>query len=384
MFYRLPPAGNRIECSESIEGNHRLPDFLSSKSYFFDSGAASLAAALVAVVQHSKISHPEVLIPAYVCPEVVSAVLYAGATPVLVDFEVDRPWMDLDALARAVTPQCCAVVAVDLFGIPERLAAIRQVLAERPVCLIEDSAQAFPEKDEGERDHGDLVIYSFGRGKPVSVLGGGAVVVRDASLEAEVAAVYRDAEKVASRRWLSWLKIAVYNCLISPRGYWLPEMLPFLKLGETNFHLMNQISRMDGFGLKILAENINHYWSRECKTQNAIAAGLIEYGDDEVIDLFAVAGRGEERLIRYPLLAKTPQIRDKLYQALQQKKGGASKMYPTTLHGIAGLEGYFPDIEATPNAVSFAQRLLTLPLHQGVTQCDLDEMLGVICRQEHR
>lgn len=381
MFYRLPPAGNRIELSECHTDKWQLPEFLSSKSYFFDSGASSLAAALVAVIKRSKIPAPEVLMPAYVCPEVVSAILYAGGKPVLVDFEVDRAQMSLEALSRALTANSCAVVAVNLFGIPERLSEIREVIAgHSSLCVVEDSAQAFPEGDEQGGDHGDLVVYSFGRGKPVSVLGGGAVIVRDDAYEEGVASVFRDSPSKDPNEWLVRLKIFCYNRFISPRVYWLPEMLPFMKLGETIYHPLHEITRMDEFRLGLLGENIQCYWSRSRDVQDAITKEISEC--EKVIDL-AKAGCVEAipRLIRYPILINSRELRDKLYAELRQAMGGVSKMYPAALPGISGIETYFPDVKSIPNAIAFADRLLTLPLHGGVKRKQLDRMLGIIREQ---
>lgn len=285
MFYQLPPVGNKIYCSNQLRGNNCLDSFFSSDIHFFNSGAASLAAAVLAVVQYSNLDQPKILLPAYTCPELVSAILYAGAKPVLVDFVEDRPWMDLEDLSAKLTEQTCAVIAVSLFGVPERLAKIRQVLKGRSISVIEDSAQAFPEKEGLAGEQGDLVVYSFGRGKPVSVLGGGAVLVRNSKFDDRVASICHDAGKNDSSRVLSYLKIAVYNRLISPQLYWLLDMLPFTQLGATIYHPLSAIKKMDQSRLKILSDNIEKYWSRGRINQDFLMEGIANIENDSVIDL---------------------------------------------------------------------------------------------------
>ena len=116
--------------------------------------------------------------PAYACPDLVSAAKYAGVKPVLVDFEHDRPWMSVDEIKGVVSEKVIAIVAVNFLGIPERMQAIRGVADEYDALVIEDSAQAFPVSPDTNFWKGDIVIVSFGRGKPVSLLGGGALLLR--------------------------------------------------------------------------------------------------------------------------------------------------------------------------------------------------------------
>lgn len=380
MFYQLPPAGNTISCGDQHCDIDYIAELLPSNIYFFNSGAASLAAAIQATVQHSNVEQPEVLLPAYACPELVSAILFTGAKPVLVDLDEDRTWMDLTSLSAKLTRQTCAVIAVNLFGIPERLDKIRQVLHGRPISLIVDSAQAFPETKELLIEQGDLVIYSFGRGKPISVLGGGAVLAGNTELADQVARIYHSARANNSNSSLFRMKIKLYNHLISPRLYWLLNILPFTQLGATIYHPLSTLNKMDKSGLRLLKENIEMYWLRGQDQQNAITNGIANRGSNSIIDLGTVSDNGKiPRLLRYPLLAKNPKTRDELYESLNHLGLGASKMYPTTLQYIGGLEHLFSTCCNTPNADSFSKRILTLPIHSGVRVKDISKMLDLIC-----
>ncbi len=368
-FYQLPPAGNKIISRHQRGGENHVNDFFPGDLFFFNSGAASLAVAVLVSIQHSKLKNPEVLLPAYACPELVSAVVFAGAKPILVDFSADRPWMDLDMISEKLTEQTCAVIAVSLFGIPERIGAIRKALQGHSALVIEDSAQAFPGKGEQPGVGADLVIYSFGRGKPVSVLGGGAVLTSNSELAEKVREVYCDVQPVESIKWRNQLKIRAYNRLLSPRLYWLPNMLPFINLGATVYHPLLEIKQMDPLGVEILGDNIAEYWRRGRMPQDLLMQGMAGCESDVVIDLARrCCGEKIPGLIRYPLLARTAELRDKLCERINKKGLGASKMYPDTLPNIKGLERIFKGQGCTPNAKSFSQRIFTLPLHEGVNE----------------
>ena len=89
MFYQLPPAGNRI--TFSVDSNVPLPWFLSSdRATFYHSGTAALAAAIIAAKTARAIHDAEVILPAYACPDLLSAAIFARVRPVLVDLEKEN------------------------------------------------------------------------------------------------------------------------------------------------------------------------------------------------------------------------------------------------------------------------------------------------------
>ena len=66
---------------------------------YFDSGTAALGAAIIAAIKLKGVDVPQVVLPANGCPDLVSAVIFAGAMPVLIDLEPERASLDLDLLS---------------------------------------------------------------------------------------------------------------------------------------------------------------------------------------------------------------------------------------------------------------------------------------------
>ncbi len=372
-WHRLPPAGERVRVADrDPDADFLRACFAPYLSRFFASGTAALAAAVQAAVARAGPRRPEVLLPAYACPNVVSAVLHAGACPRLVDFEPDRPWMQVGALEERLGPSTVAMIAVDLFGLPERYAMLAPVARHSGLILIEDSAQAFPRRNE-RLWRGDQVIVSFGRGKPVSLLGGGALLYRDPTFES----LLPDAPSGlgAARASLGFrAKARLYNALRKPSLYWLPAALPLLHLGETRF---TPLTRLDDSGqpdrLRHLQANVEDYWCRDDAPQRAIAGLVASLDPDVVVDLpQTCTGNASPRLLRYPLLIKDGALRDAVYAALHEAGLGASTLYNATLPGIRGLEALAD--RSYPCAAAFARQLLTLPVHSGVTPAHVDRM----------
>ncbi len=373
IFYRLPPAGEPVIIPGYDTGvTDADAVFAPYSACFYGSATSALAASLVAAVARTDTSTPEVLLPAYGCPALVSAVLFAGARPRLVDLEPDRPWMDLDALRSALGRHTAAVVAVDLFGIPERYAAIREVLADTGVVLIQDSAQALPPPNDSGWA-GDYVILSFGRGKPVSLLHGGAVLAQEENL---LCALPRPPEAGARRTHGSLVSRArLYNLLSSAWLYWLPAGLPFLGLGQTHYRPLAAIEAADPELMEWLPINLRAHWRRNESHQLAIQAILGDWANACIVDLPQACGweGANFRLLRYPLLVCDARVRERLFRCCARRGLGASAMYPLTLPRVAGLEQIFAGVSC-PQADSFAKRIMTLPVHSRVRPSDIQTM----------
>ena len=112
----------------------------------------------------------EVIMPTYVCPEVLGVVEGLGATPVLSDIDADylASFRDIEQLC---TTQTAAIILPFLFGIKMDLSRFR--LLNLP--LIVDWAQYLPSRaDRGRLE--ELTVLSFEATKLIAAGEGGAVL----------------------------------------------------------------------------------------------------------------------------------------------------------------------------------------------------------------
>jgi dTDP-4-amino-4,6-dideoxygalactose transaminase len=115
----------------------------------------------------------------------VSTIVYAGATPVLVDIEPGTYTMDPSKLEAAITPRTKAIVPVHLYGQPADMDPILEIARRRGVAVIEDAAQAHGADYKGRRcgSMSAMACFSFYPGKNLGAYGeGGAVVTSDPDL----------------------------------------------------------------------------------------------------------------------------------------------------------------------------------------------------------
>ncbi len=374
--YELAPVGNPVS---SIPSNAGYEEIFPGQAFFVDSGTAALALALSAIVKQlsakkSHNTHPEVLLPAYACPDLVSAVLYAGAKPVLIDLQADTPWMDLTRVTEAISAETVALIAVNFLGIAERLSALKKITEAYDIFLIEDNAQAMTinvdinsmqKHDGGKTMIGDIAIMSFGRGKPFSILGGGVVYSQNAILCDTLSLLLAPLPVMPFNKWAYQLKVLAYNALLNPYIYWIPANLPFLHLGETRFSELLTVMRLDAKRIEIFVENYKRVQSGVYDKTSVIYAALQHISPENFNDLSALAGAKNPRLLRYPVLLPSKDVRDRVLKRAKEEGLGVSVMYGKPLVDFEFFSELHPQQKTNTDlvAANFANRLLTLPTH---------------------
>jgi len=373
------PVGNSIALrSSDFDGEGFTP--FGFKLY--QSGTAALSAAILTCIKLSNLPArvTEIIIPAYACPDLVSAILYAGAKPVLVDLQPNSPHLSISQIKKNITDNTVAVIAVNFLGIPEQVTQIRQVCNEHGLFLIIDSAQWFPKTADTRPWAGDFNIISFGRGKPVNILSGGAVLTTQADFFNALPDSTTDDISII-KGTLKLLKIILYNLAIQPYFYGFFARLPGLNIGDTRFKPLNRISTIDPQYRRLIKSNIRKYqhqnscsWEIHNKLKTISSQILVDLLPDNATEENTV-------LLRYPILIKNRSIRDKFFR--QTKDYGVSIFYPRPLNEISGLEGIL-DSQSFPRANEFSDHLVTLPTHEHVDEKLIDNILAVLKKELDR
>ncbi len=344
---------------------------------YFDSGTSALAVAVkCSLALRPGAQSPEVLMPAYGCPDLVSAIISQNLTPRLVDLEAGTPWMDLECLRASVSENTVAIIAVNFLGISERLDEVGKLASEFGLVLIEDSAQQFP-PTSARAGIADFAVLSFGRGKPINLMGGGALLVRQDHYQTSNPIIngfpYKD-----QRPGIVWfLKRAVLNTLMSRRIYGVLEKIPFLGLGQTRFEMLEGIIRI-GLNEGLLSAGAKNMCERqplEAGYRERLAP-LTKRGWTllpENCNRAAGQDAGVEKLLRYSLLAPSFGKREDAIKALNAIGIGANSLYNVPLSRLAGASEHLANASSQfQSADAFADRLLTLPCHEDVLFSDLD------------
>jgi hypothetical protein len=92
----------------------------------------------------------------------------------------------------------------------------------------------------------DIGILSFGRGKPTSVLSGGALILNKNAVD--LARAIADGPEARFSPFLGGLRALAYDIAIQPFTYGLVRRMPGLHLGESRLVITSKARRLpDGF-----------------------------------------------------------------------------------------------------------------------------------------
>lgn len=126
----------------------------------------------------------EVIVPAHTWLATGEAVVYRGATPVVVDIESDTLCMDPERFEEAITPRTKAVIPVHLYGSMADMDRIIPIARKHGLAVIEDCAHAHGGEWDGKHvgTLGDVGSFSFQQSKLLASGEGGACITMNPDL----------------------------------------------------------------------------------------------------------------------------------------------------------------------------------------------------------
>ncbi|HSL76151.1 MAG TPA: DegT/DnrJ/EryC1/StrS family aminotransferase [Candidatus Limnocylindrales bacterium] len=286
-----------------------------------------------------------------------NAVLYAGATPKFADVTAGDLLISPDAVAGAIGPATRAILAVDYAGHPADYDALRRVASDVPggsLTVIADAAHSLG-ASRGGRSVGtlaDMTVLSLHPAK-IMTTGEGGAVLTDRDDLAERLRRFRNhgiSTELSERRDWTYAMVELgYNYRLTDIG---------AALGSS------QIRRLDEF----LAR------------RRALAARYLErLGSHPIVELPVVADDARPAwhfLFGRLRLDRLGADRGTVFRALRAENIGVNvhyipihthPYYRERFHGLA-----FPVAEAE------YERLLTLPLHAGMTDTDVDDVIAAL------
>jgi perosamine synthetase len=143
----------------------------------------------------------EVIVPPYTMSATAVAPLFYGGIPVFVDIEEDGFCLDVAKVADAITSRTRAIIAVNLFGQPADLTALRALADKHGIYLVEDNAQAPLATHAGRfaGTIGHIGVASLNYHKHIHTGEGGVCTTDDDVLADRLAMIRNHAENVAER-----------------------------------------------------------------------------------------------------------------------------------------------------------------------------------------
>jgi dTDP-4-amino-4,6-dideoxygalactose transaminase len=264
-----------------------------------------------------------------------SAIAMTGATPVFVDVGDDMN-IDPALIEGAVTGATRAIMPVHLTGLPADMGPIMGIAAARGLAVVEDAAQAVTAAYDGRPvgSLGDVGCFSLHPLKTLSACGDGGVLTTD------------DAQIAERLRSLRNLGLLTRDDAVEWSGN----------------------SRLDTMQAAMLSVKLEHLeaWTEKRRANAALYRERLA-GIGQVV----APSEGPRARAVYHTFVIQADRRDELQAHLAERGVGTAVHYPRPIHlqtaarGLGYAEGSFPVSERQ------AGRILSLPVHQGLTEEDL-------------
>jgi len=396
MFYLVPPSGTPITLADiyrivkvriSSDSQSNIFEDLVKKHagarycFFFNSGRTALFFILNALSQLNN-KRREVIIPAYTCFSVASAIARSGLKIRLVDIDPLTMDYDYEKLQRQNFDNVLAIIGCNLFGVLNDWNNLVSIAKENSVYLIDDAAQSlgtlFQARASGNL--GDAGFYSLDRGKNLSTISGGILITDNEQIASNIHESMKDMVKTNFLFDMKMLlNIVLYSFFLHPGLYWLPDKMPFLKLGQTVFDEnfdMGNLSDLQRCAGAVLFPRLYNNNAIRSKNGRAICEGVLN--DSR----FRIPGYSPDRspiYLRLPVLARNKHERDMTITSLKQAGIMSSAMYPSTIDQIDGIEKYLANPgDDFKGAQTVVDRLFTLPTHHYVKKSDIDKIIDCL------
>lgn len=329
---RVLESGMLAQGARVAELEHTFAEFIGVKHAIATvNGTAALHAALLA---HRIGPGDEVITVPFTFIASVNAILYVGATPVLVD--VDETFnIDPTQVERVITPRTKAILPIHLYGQPADLAALDQIAQRHGLVIIEDACQAHGATFAGQH------VGSFGTGcfsfyatKNMTTGEGGMVTTNDDQIAEAVRLIIAHGMRVRYYHQQIGYNFRMTD-IAAAIGIEQLKKLPAAnaRRAETAQFYSERLKRIPGLIVPTVAPNRTHVWHQ----------------------------------YTIWVTSQFPLTRDQVVEKLHEAGIGTGIYYPVPVHHQQSMRGVLPEGLVFPCSEQLAREVVSLPVHPNVS-----------------
>ncbi len=301
----------------------------------------------------------EVITTPYTFTATAEAIRYVGAKPVFVDIDPETLNIDIMKIAPAITSRTKAIMPVHIAGLPCDMDALREICQAHNLLLIDDAAHAIPAEYNGQfiGSLGDLSCFSFYANKNITTAEGGMITTNNDSF-AEPLRTMR-LHGIDKDAWARQSKRSIWRYDITSEGY---------KYNMTDIQA--------AMGLCQLMK-LNKQHERRQNFGQIYQSELTKF--PQVSTPFVPNNPAEHAWHLYIIQLHTGN-RDEFVEALRDANIECSVHYiPLHLFEFYQKQ-YGYSVGDFPHAEEVFERVVSLPLHPGLTESDVWTVIEAISK----
>jgi len=292
----------------------------------------------------------EVLVPSFTFTASIQAIIACGAKPVFVDIEKDTLNMDIKDLKKKAGPKTKVIMPVHYGGQPCDMDSILDIASLCKAAVVEDAAHAFGSNYKGRKigSFGDITCFSFDPIKNITCGEGGAVVLKDSTLAAEI--IKKRILGIDKDTWHRYKNERSWFYEVTSTGF---------RYHMSNINAAIGLVQMSKFSdlaqkRKDIAKRYDEAFSR--------------------ISGIELLKRDYEAIVPFNYVVKVCSDRDKLMDYLKEH-GVDSGIHYIPNHIQPAFRKYHLDLPVTDDIF---KKILSLPLYPGMAESDMDKVIDVL------
>ena len=289
----------------------------------------------------------------------VNVIEHVGARPVLADIEPDTLTIDPMCVAEAITPRTRAIMPVHYAGHPADMAPLLELARQHGLYLVEDAAHALPATYREQRigTIGDLTAFSFYATKNLTTAEGGMLTGAPELIERARLLSLHGMSRDAWKRY-------------DANGSWYYEVV------EAGWKY-NMTDIQAAIGLV----QLQRLETMQRRRREIVARYNAAFGQLDALQTPTERSDAESAWHLYVLRLNLDRLsidRARFIEELKARNIGTSVHFiPIHLHPYyRDKYGFQP--EDFPVAYREYQRLLSLPLHPGLSDADVDDVIAAV------
>jgi dTDP-4-amino-4,6-dideoxygalactose transaminase len=344
--------------SAARDGGKRVQEFESSLRSFLDvkhviavnTGTAALHAALLALDIKAD---DEILLPSFTFVATANSVVASGAKPVFVDINTKDYTIDLQDLKRKISKKSKAILPVHLYGHPSDLYELNEIANQYSLYIIEDACQSLGSiyKNKQTGTFGTMGCFSMYAGKVMTSGEGGAIVTNDDKI-ADTLKMIRNHGMVEG-----------YDTRILGLNYRLPELSAAIaKIQMKKLKTFLNLRKRNSLLLSNLLETIISKYNIKIPEEDQIKK-FNWY-------LYTLAFNNSDNI----------NLRDYIKKKLIENGIGVAVYYDPPVHKTPFYERFSMNNDLQ-NTNWSSKHVLSLPVHPGVSEMDIQNMVNVLKRE---
>ncbi len=383
----IHPYGNAVEKFERAFASR----FSTRHAIAFPYGRSALWAFLKAL----GIEGAEVVQPAYTCSVVGHATVLSNNIPIFVDINLNNYNMDLDLFRKAITPRTRAVIPTHIFGNPMDIDSVNQIVHEaesrfgQRIYIVQDCAHSFEAEWQGRSviNAGDGALFGMNISKQITSIFGGMFTTNDDEVASKVL-IFREenfSEKSLLEKFTRMIylpmSVVAFNDLVYSITYWLQNNTRLLKGVTDAYHLDPKINfppdylkRMAAVEARVGLEQIKKY--AQIKTRRREIAlyylNQLKVSKTWVMPPMIEGATYSHFAIRVP-------DRDRIMQQAAKRGVQLGQLIEYSMPHLPMYRKYALQNQY-PNSLLCSHSMVNLPVHPGLSNSDIEDIVGVINR----